>query len=727
MSPNTWSSDVETGIGSASATQRIEVDSQLTDGGSNILVVDDDPVVRGLATAALRLDGWQVDVAADGDEAVRLATAHAPALVLLDVRMPGKDGFEVCAALRRRHETRNVPVLVMTGCDDHDSIERAYQAGATDFVVKPVQWTILRHRIRYMIRAGLHFERLRSSEAKLAAAQRIARLGSWELAIGSGEFVCSEETFRIFALDPDDSGSLPAAMASRVHPDDRRLIQECLAAAFRESHAVNTDYRLQLPVGAERFVQMEARANRDDWGRVLTLEGTIQDVTARKRAEEDARYLAHHDSLTGLANRRLLTTMLDRGISGAVTGDHCLALLCIDLDNFKHINDSLGHPAGDAVLREIADRLSGSIRAFDHVARPFVAGSPPVARNGGDEFTVLLTRVNEPGDAERVARRILKQVQAPIVVQGRELRIGASIGIGLFPKDASTAEELLRDADAALCYAKRAGKGRYQFYDAEMNISARRRLAIESRLRVALEVGSLELHYQPKVRADTRQLVGMEALARWNDSELGGVTPGEFIPVAEDSGLIGSLSEWSLRTACTQMRRWVEAGIAPGPVSVNLSPQQFRDGSAADLVEKILIQTGLEPRFLEIEITENVLLENTELAAQQIEQLRRSGVRISVDDFGTGYSSLRYLSQLKVDILKIDRSLIEHLGSDPQAILIIEAVLSICRALDLTVIAEGVETEGQCQELRRRGCDQIQGFLISPAVPADDFEQFLWP
>jgi diguanylate cyclase (GGDEF)-like protein len=691
-----------------------------------VLVVDDDPVIRELACAALAEDGWRLEQAADGYEALIRASEGNPALVLLDVKMPGKDGFAVCEELRSRPETRDVPVLMMTGLDDHDSIVRAYEVGATDFSLKPPNWTILRHRVRYMIRSGQHYLRLKESEQKLAAAQRIACLGSWEFDFGTGAFFCSNEVYRIFAVDLDDDRDLLETLASRVHAGDQPLLQHCLSGAFYQARPFTTDFRLLLPDGTQSFVQIEGRAVRDKRVGVVRLEGTLQDITARKQAEEEARYLAHHDSLTGLANRRLLRSLLDRSIVAARSRGLNLALLCLDVDNFKQINDSLGHPVGDLVLRELGQRLAHSVREFDHVARPSPNESDaPVARLGGDEFTVLLTKIQKPEDAARVARRMLGQVERPIEVEGHELRVGASIGIGLFPQDAENPDELLRDADSALYHAKQAGKGCYRFYDASMNRAAMRRLTVENRLRGALDREDLELHYQPKVKTDSRRVVGVEALMRWQDSELGNVGPAEFIPIAEETPLITNLTEWAFRTACQQIRSWVDGGFAPGPVAMNVSPRQFRDGRITELLDKMVAEVGLDPRHLEIEVTENVLLHDVAEAAQQLAEFRRRGVQVAIDDFGTGYSSLGYLRELAVDTLKIDRSFIAELGTDPDADSIVDAIISIAKALRLCVVAEGVETEQQLAHLLARGCDEIQGFLISKALPADELERRL--
>jgi diguanylate cyclase (GGDEF)-like protein len=693
-----------------------------------VLVVDDDPVIRELACAALAEDGWRVAQAADGHEALLRASKEKPALVLLDVKMPGKDGFAVCKELRSRPETRDVPVLMMTALDDHDSIVRAYEVGATDFALKPPNWTILRHRVRYMIRSGQHYLQLKENEQKLAAAQRIACLGSWEFEIGTGALFCSNEIFRIFDVEPDEDRAPLEKLAARVHASDQPLLQRCLRGALHHARPFTLDLRLLLPDETQSFVQIQGRAVRDERGRVVKLEGTLQDITARKQAEEEAHYLAHHDSLTGLANRRLLLSLLDRSITAARSRGFNMALLCLDVDNFKQINDSLGHPVGDLVLRELGQRLAHSVREFDHVARPSPQESDaPVARLGGDEFTVLLTKIQRPEDAEVVARRMLAQVERPIELEGRELRVGASIGIGLFPQDAHTPDELLRDADSALYHAKQAGKGCYRFYDASMNRAAIRRLTVENRLRGALDREDLELHYQPKVKTDSRCVVGVEALMRWHDSELGNVGPAEFIPIAEETPLIINLTEWAFRTACQQIRSWVDTGFAPGPVAINVSPRQFRDGRITELLDKMVAELGLDPCHLEIEVTENVLLHDVAEAARQLAEFRQRGIQVAIDDFGTGYSSLGYLRELAVDTLKIDRSFIAELGTDPSADSIVDAIISMAKALRLGVVAEGVETEDQLAYLLTRGCDQVQGFLISKALPADELERRLWP
>ncbi len=438
------------------------------------------------------------------------------------------------------------------------------------------------------------------------------------------------------------------------------------------------------------------------------------------------RSLARYDSLTGLPNRRLHRERLEQALAHARREGSVVAICFLDLDGFKRINDTIGHSRGDQLLIQVAERLVDAVRASDTVARRGAAAEEEqVSRLGGDEFTVLLTRISAPHDAGRVARRILEALRAPFQVEGREVFATASIGIVVSPLDGDTVEALLRNADTAMYAAKKCGRDNYRFYDRSMNADAARNLEIEGRLRRALERDEFSLHYQPLRDAATGALSGAEALLRWDAPELGPVSPAMFIPVAEDTGLIYPIGAWVLRTACAQAQAWQKAGFRPIRMAVNLSGHQIRRPEFIESVQQALEETGLSAEWLELEITESTIMQNDEATDRAFWALDHLGIGLALDDFGTGYSSLSYLRRFPIRRVKIDRSFVAQIPGDADDTAMAAAIVAMAHNLMLSVVAEGVETEEQAQSLRELGCEELQGFLFSPAVPAEEFVRFL--
>jgi len=689
-----------------------------------VLVADDDPAIRILIRESLDLAGFDVIEAADGAEAVRLHEAERPDIVFLDVVMPRLDGYAACEAIRRSSGGGLVPVLMLTGLDDLDSINRAYEVGATDFISKPFNWVILGHRVRYMLRAKRMVTDLHESESRLASAQRIARIGNWDYEIECGALRCSGEAFRIFGLDPSDEPS-PDAFVERIHPEDRSelnaVVQDLLGSGLQAS----ADHRIVLPGGAVRFVNEQAELDRDPEGRPWRVTGTVQDITERKRSEEQIRDLAYYDSLTHLPNRLLFTERLRFTLSNGRRQKKMSAVLFLDLDQFKRINDTLGHSEGDLLLKEVAERLRSCLRASDGMARVEGPDDCAVARLGGDEFLIALSEITRGEDAAKVARRILDLLKAPFRLVEHEVFITGSIGISLFPTDGPDVDTLLKNADTAMYHAKDSGRNNYQFYDASMNTSAFLRLSLESSLRRGLEREELILHYQPQIEVTTGHLVGVEALIRWRHPDLGLVSPAEFIPVAEETGLIIQIGEWVLQRAFRQSRDWLDLGYPPLRMGVNVSAHQVRQKILVDAVDAALQTSRIDPRSVELEITESVLMRNAEETREVLDQMKARGIRIAIDDFGVGYSSLSYLRRLPIDTLKIDRSFIHEIATHPQDAGIVSAIVAMARSLRLATTAEGVETPQQCEFLLQQGCSVMQGYLFGKPVPPEELAPML--
>ncbi|MCC6212681.1 MAG: EAL domain-containing protein [Burkholderiales bacterium] len=483
-----------------------------------------------------------------------------------------------------------------------------------------------------------------------------------------------------------------------------------------ESHLPFRDFVLARRTGEGRitYVSHAGKPIFDAQGIFRGYRGVARDITAQVQAEDELARMAHYDALTGLPNRALLQGRLKRAMSRADRGQTLLAVMFLDLDQFKEINDSLGHAVGDAVLKETAQRLEASLRATD-----------TVARLGGDEFTILLEDVRSVEEIARIADKLLRAIAERADVAGHEMHLSTSIGVTVYPLDHHDADTLLRNADLAMYHAKQEGRNNVQFFSREMSERTEKRVDLLGRLRGAIARGELQLHYQPQVDVRSGRVTGVEALLRWNDAERGQVPPMQFIPLAEDTGLIVDIGEWALREACRQAKTWLDAGLAPLTMAVNLSPRQFRQKNLVSMVATILAETALPPDLLELEITESTVMHRTEEATASLRSLHELGVRISLDDFGTGYSSLAYLHRFPVHTLKVDQSFVRDIRSDRDDAAIVSTVITLARQLSLKALAEGVETEGQLAFLRVRGCDSFQGYLFCRPQPAKEMEEIL--
>lgn len=558
-------------------------DASQSSAGAIVLVVDDDPALRLVMRHAMQHNGYKVVEAGNGLEAIRETLRHNPDLVLMDAVMPEMDGFRATAELKSLVEYVDTPILMVTALEDEHSVEQAFIAGACDYITKPVNWVVLKQRVKRLISA---------------------------------------------------------------------------------SHA-----------------------------------------------DKKIRHLAYHDTLTGLPNRLLFIDRMDQAISRAIRESNRFALIFIDIDHFKMINDSMGHAAGDVLLTTVTSRLTSALRRTD-----------TISRLGGDEFTVIVENINEPEDAGLVANSLLEALAKPILIDEREVRISGSIGIALYPDDGTSFGNLLKNADAAMYRAKDLGRNMFQFYAAEMSEAVMHRLDMEGHLRNALERQEFILHYQPKFDLKNGSCCGMKTLVGWEHPQHGLIPPDEFIPLAEETGLIVQLGEWVLRTACMQLAKWQSEGYAIDNISINVSARQIRDENFPDLVEKIIIETGVNPVNVEIELTESALVENYDKARDLLIRFNDMGLKIALDDFGTGYASMSYLKAFPIDTVKIDRSFVSGLPGNREDMAIVRAISSLTETLDLSLVAEGVENEQQLQFLKHIYCPQAQGYFWSRPLTASQFE-----
>jgi diguanylate cyclase (GGDEF)-like protein len=681
-----------------------------------VLLADDDPTIRIIGAEYLTAAGFDVACAADGREALARFEERRPAAVILDVQMPNIDGYVVCETLRRDGH-HDVPILIATGQDDTAGIHRAYEAGATDFIGKPVNWAVLPYRLRYVLRASALREALLASQRR---TQTLLEAIPDEIFLLDANGEVCEQINGQRGSHAAPTIETPRSIEDLLPPKAARVTREHLHGALSTGQTSVFEYESH-----DRNVTHEARLVPQSENAVMMI---VRDVTERRRSEERIRQLAYFDSVTGLPNRQLLVRELRRSIRQAKRTGGSVAVLYVDLDRFKRINDTFGHSVGDALLKSVATRLSGCVRPLDFLAIRSDGALPEratrIARLGGDEFVVLLTDLDAPEEAGAVAKRIRQTLSAPFTYEGRQFVVTPSIGVALYPRDGHDVETLLMRADTAMYQAKDA-RNTVRFYVSDMDMKALDRLRMEEELRQAIDQRQLALHYQPKHSLQNGAVTGAEALIRWRHPERGWVSPGEFIPLAEETGLIVPLGEWVLDEACRQLQAWQTRGLKAFRLAINISSEQVSRSDVANMTLKSVWAHGVRPQLLELEITETLLMQDTKSAKEMMLTLKDAGVSLAVDDFGTGYSSLAYLRQLPLDALKIDRSFVQNIHSVQDDAVICEAIVAMGKKLGLTVVAEGVELEEQHDFLRSAGCDQAQGFFFSRPLPADELERYL--
>ncbi len=582
-----------------------QTDDSQANAAASVLVVDDDPGARLLMGSALEVAGFRVMTAADGRSAMSQFQSHPADCVVLDVVMPGMSGFDVCRALRALPESRHVPILMQTSLDDMESVQRAYNAGATDFSSKGINPMLLAERVKFLVRAKQTQDQLRESEARI-------------------------------------------------------------------------------------------------------------------------RYLAYYDPLTALPNRQRLLQILEQQVEWAAPRHRGLAVLMLDVDNFSRINDTQGQAVGDSLLKEISHRLQHCLRDTQRPLQDDEALSDindRVARTGGDEFALALPGITTADSVQAVVRRVQLALARPFVFAQQEIPLSATMGVSMFPGDAPSAEALIKNADAAMHHGKKAGHGRVEFFKKSISTRAAKHLSMEADLRKALDRGEFTLHYQPRLGVEGMRVEAVEALLRWWHPQRGFVSPDEFIPLAEQSGLIVDIGDWVLREACAQARRWRDAGGHGWQVAVNVSGVQFRDGSLVERVSRAIQAAGIEPRMIELEFTEGALIEYSAVVSKAVKSLKELGVATALDDFGTGYSSLSYLRHFPIDTLKIDRIFVRDIVSKSgNNTPLVDAIIAMAKSLGLSTVAEGVETEAQWHYLRSRHANQVQGFLFCRPLAITDLE-----
>lgn len=670
-----------------------------------ILVVDDSRLIRFSFRQFLEKEGYEVTEAQDGKEALAVVNSLKPDIILMDYMMPGFDGVHVCAELQKLPDGKDIPIIMITSLDNKDAVDAAFEAGAVDYISKPINWAVLRQRIKRLLKARDTETFLDQSKAFAQSIIKYAAIGIVTMdAAGTIKYL-NPAVEKIFGYD---SSHLLKKNITIILPEfplkshskylNNAVVNSELLAKHKEGHFVPLDCTIS------------SFSTQDN----LFCTIMMRDITERKRYEEIIKYQAFYDSLTNLPNRLLLKERAMQEFARADRNKKKVALLYVDLDRFKLINDTMGHECGDNVLREIAKRLQGCLRGID-----------TVARLGGDEFVIVLADLMSEEYVGKISTQILDAIKMPIEIGGHEIFMTGSVGISIYPDDGADYDLLLSNSDVAMYQAKEKGKNNFQLYTAALNEKAVERLVMENSLRRAVEYKEFIVYYQPKVNASTHQITGMEALVRWQHPQKGLISPDHFIPLAEETGLIMPIGEWVLYTACTHNKAMQNAGLPPLTVAVNISSRQFELQSLTDIVQRILNETGLEAKYLELEITESIAMHNVKHTMKTISDLQKLGVKFAIDDFGTGYSSLSKLNSISVNKLKIDKSFVHQINGNKDKGLIASTILALGKNLELDIVAEGVENAEQVAFFKENGCDELQGFFFGKPMTGEYFFEFL--
>lgn len=689
--------------------------------GGLVLIIENDPCFAERIASVLESAGVAGRSVSNGKAALELLGSLAPDLLILTHLLSDMKGVSLIEQLRQ--EGRCIPCIMLSEMDDTTLASEMMKFGACYYLLKDN--SLLQHlpsvvaralqEVRTNERLKCVEEALRQSEMRLARAQKIAGMGSWEYDIGSNEIYFSDEMYRIFGCTPGDPSNIKLDwLFKHVNTHDMAPLREAFERSVETGKPFNITYRITTCAGGELIVNSYGEVEPGPDGSARLISGTTLDITERIRAESEIQQLINYDSLTGLPNRNMLLDRLRLAIAQAAREYHMVAVIVLDLDRFKGINDTLGHHAGDKLLTTIASRLSACVRECD-----------TLARLGGDEFVIILTNMVHEDGITSVCKKILALVGEPAFIEGHDIYTTASIGVSVYPVDGEDGHTLLKHGDLAMYQAKDMDRNNFQFFSREMNVKVLERMFLENSMRRALEREEFFLVYQPQVDARTGKIAGAEALLRWKHPDLGLLTPDKFIYLAEDTGFIVPMGEWVIQTACRQNKEWQNAGLPPIRMAVNLSGKQFGLQRLDQTISSILAETGLDPKWLELEITESAIMKNADQNISMLRKFKEMGIALAIDDFGTGYSSLSYLKHFPISRLKIDRSFVRDITDNPDDAAIAEIIIAMAQALKLSVIAEGVETREQMELLSFHNCVEMQGYLFSRPVPAADFTLLL--
>ena len=683
-----------------------------------VMIADDDGMLREIATGMLENAGFGVVTAASGSVALAACATQMPDIVLLDVQMSDGDGYEACANIRALPASANVPIVMITSLDDPESIGRAYQAGATDFIIKPINWPLLVRRIEYVLQGARTLDALRHSEENNAALLKFMPDGLFLVdarGVITQRLSATRDLMRRRELAPNERERMVDFLPSSVHS----LATERLASAARGGAAA---FEFSLGSRHRGVRHFECRLLRKSSEEVVVV---LRDITEHKDSEERMRRLAYVDALTGLPNREWIKSYLDKVLTRAERDRTSCAVLFVDLDGFKQVNDTLGHETGDALLAQVAGRLRSALgycrrKATEaHELQPTV--SAQVARLGGDEFIVVLTGAVTSESAETAAGSIRDELNVKFALAGYEVSVTPSIGIALSPQHGRDAKTVLKNADEAMYLAKSSGRNQFRFYGDTLRKRAFLRNALELDLRAALGTPQLQVFYQPQYDTRTLQMFGAEALVRWTHPDRGEIPNADLVAVAEDTGLVGDLDEWMLGQACADMAAWRNQGVSLNRLSLNMSRLEFLRPDMPLRLSTMVERAGIPASTFELEIGEPILMGDAKLACRVLHSLKRFGFVLAIDDFGSGQCSFDSLRQLPLNTLRIAASFVEEIAKDEGNLAIVRAIIALARKLNMRVVAKGISTIAQLRFLGEEHCDLVQGFLLSPAVGADRF------
>lgn len=691
-----------------------------------LLIVDDDEDIRRVIAIKLKKQGYLILEASDGNSGLEKLIAELPDMVMVDVQMPGMDGFEFCENAAKLNFDKHIPIMIMTAQDDQDSVNKAYEKGATDFITKPINYAKLGHRVRFCIRASATSDKLASRERQLLSAQKVAKMGGWVYDIENKQFQCSNEAANIFGISNLSSMTHDELINCVVDDDVSRVRAVLDTASLKESNN-SLEYSIKLVNGESKRIRQIIDVNNANPIKAGKIFGVFQDITDLRNAEQQVKTLSLYDRLTRLPNRSFFKRLLTKKVASAKRHKQQFAILDINIDNFMRINANLGHDVGDKLLIAVSERLKNSIRDSDELidSQDQDSFNPGLlAHLGGDNFIVMLSTIRMMDDAAIVARRIQTEFSDGFKILENEIHVSISIGIGIYPDDADAADELLKKTSAALNNAKETGRNCYRFYTKEMNILSLQRLSMETALRKALDKNQFVLHYQPKISLVDGRITGAEALIRWNHPDLGMVSPADFIPLAESTGLVLPMTDWVIHEACRQLAEWEQNHFTLESVAINITPDSLLDKNIKQHVFANLESANIIASRLDFEITESVMMKDVDIILPILQEFKDLGSSISIDDFGTGYSSLSYLKRLPISKLKIDQSFIHELMQNNDDAIIVNAIIALAHSLGLRVIAEGVEDKEQLAYLTKHNCDVVQGYYFSRPLAAADFYQW---
>jgi len=690
-----------------------------------LLIVDDDPLVRKLLKVLLEDQGYRTLTASSGEEALEIVEHQPPDLILLDIMMPGMDGYEVARLLKSDKSLANIPIIMLSALGEHSARISGLEAGAEDFLNKPVESAELWLRVRNLLRLKAFGDYLKSHSLVLEEQlqQRTIDLERFRLAMDASSdaiFLVNRKSMRLIEFNRRASQVMGYTAEELMHKSPAELSDESIEqlelmydqiiAGSGPSDPTETRIRCKdgsyIPVEVHR----EAYKAGDEW----IIVGIARDISLRKETDQRLLKMAHYDTLTGLPNRNLFFTTLQMGLTQALLSHWQLAVVTVDLDGFNNVNETWGHLMGDQMLTELGLRLAGCLNVSD-----------TLGRMDGDEFALILMIRQGQANPLQTVERIREKLREPFELGAHSTAMTASIGIALYPSDGSDAHALIKHANTAMHRAKKKGRDTYCFYTAQMNEEVSARQAMETALRDAVKQQAFELFYQPKISLADGRVCGLEALLRWPRPGQANVSPAVFVPMLESLGLITLVGEWVITQVCRQIAEWQRSGQQPCQVAVNVAGEQIIEGDLIATMQQALIEHQIDPHWLEIELTESSLMENTAHTIASLKTLRQMGVKVSIDDFGTGYSSLAYLRRFAIDKLKIDIAFIREVTSNPQDAAIAKTIIELAHSLNLQVIAEGVETPEQLAFLTANGCDQAQGYLFSRPLPIRELEEFL--